>query len=645
MTSPQEPRPAYHLGHWQPPSKSLTGGCLLLAGIGVLLYMAGRFKHPNVMEGSSVLWLIGAAMFVTGCALLQKPPRPAVDPVPPPPLPPLASAEAPPVPEVDATPVTPTGGEGLDRVRQLLAGGKFPFELIEEETVYEGGNHLVKYALHALSPGYLSDRRNSTMACDRLQRAVAGDWIVQPFAEIDKVVVKRKTPFPPFVTPPIPARIVASPQEAADRYAQFSVGIGVDELGNELRYRFESHPHWLVIGGTGSGKSVFIRSIIEEIRAAGVPVFIGDGKRSDYTSLLGAPNVPMISMTPAEHVRLVLAVAQEIDRRRVIAAKRKLSGHPNPYEFEPWVMILDELARMRVEVQDTYDGRTGNDSGFLKALEFLFKVGREFKVHVILSTQDLYAKTIPRDILSNCKLVITLGPPADMTLKHAFTDEMGPKARRIGELISAETPGRGLVAVDADGTVQEFQSYFGYSPGLNIDDPKYPDAIRPRWRDYRAQVSDAIPKLYSRQWFAVQTPDDLDLSIPELGEIEMVNLDLINGQPDPQMFCYDKLRDEYNGLSKATARPGELLHIDLTAEPPGPSASAGAPVAEADIEPVPAVTEPDATGPEAVDVPSGPAPRSRKPLREYPALSDKVQSIAAESLNYERGWAGDPEGW
>ncbi len=80
--------------------------------------------------------------------------------------------------------------------------------------------------------------------------------------------------------------------------------------------------------------------------------------------------------------------------------------------FPAWTIILDEFATMRNEVAGLYEEHPGKDNAFVDDLRAMFKVGREFRMHMMLSTQDLYAKTIPRDILGQCKLIITLGPPA-----------------------------------------------------------------------------------------------------------------------------------------------------------------------------------------------------------------------------------------
>lgn len=655
--TPDAGQPDYRNSRWALPNRSLTGGCMLVLGLGTVLYMVGRFGNPHRVEMASVLWVIGLAAVICGAVMVRERPRAngagAVAVSPPSPVPVVPE----PVADVVSAPV---GGEGISRVRELIATGKFPFELIEPEIVHDDTGKLVKYALKALVAGSLSDRRQRTLVIQKLQEAVPGDWLVDPQPVADKVVVTLKQPFPSAVPPPLPMRMVTSPQEASDRYDKLSLAIGVDELGEELRYRFVTHHHWLVIGGTGSGKSVFVRALIEELRANGVPLFIGDGKGSDYAALAGAVNVPMISSTPVEHVRLVHAVTEELDRRRKTAAERKLSGHPNPFEFVPWVVILDEFARMRAEVRDKFEEHPGKDDKFIADLEYLFKVAREFRIHIIISTQDLYAKTVPRDILGNCKLVITLGSPSPMTLKHAFTLEMAPKAQQIGDLISADTPGRGLVAIPDDAKVQEFQSYWGYSPGVDIDAAKVPDPqIRVAWRQYKEQVSDVVPKMYGRQWFRVEEPEELAGPMSEIFALDVVNLDTITGEPDPAMYCYDKARDEYNGLDHGNARPGGLLFIDPnatvtpdrrgtdTAPPPPTAVDIAPPLANL----IPALNSKPDTGEDLdIDEPDDDpdenaqtrntesiiARWTQDPEDALPPLSDKVRSIASENLSENR---------
>lgn len=557
MTHPEGPQPRHAQSYWATPSRSLTGGCLLIAGLGLLMYLAGRFGHPHYVELASLLWIPAIIATSLGAGwVFQRPHTAAASRAAEP------SAAVPPAepPPPQGSPVVLGGGD-IDRIRQLLSG-KFPFELLESAVHYDDATgRLMSYALRATIPGYLADRRNATMVSQRLQGAVAGDWLVDVDSARDQVSVTRKKPFPPWVPPPMPEVIVDSPEEAIRRYDKFSIGIGVDELGQHLDYRLKVYHHWLIIGGTGSGKSVFVRGIIEQLRAGGVPILAGDGKGTDYTSLNGEAQMVMISSGPAEHPRLVHAAVQELSRRRQIAQERKSAGHPDPMGFPAWVIILDEFATMRNEVAGLYEEHPSKDNPFVEDLRVMFKVGREFRMHMMLSTQDLYARTIPRDILGQCKLVITLGPPSEMTLKQAFTQEMEPKARQVGELISPESQGRGLVAVPETATVKEFQSYWSYTPGADIDDPKVPEGIRGPWRSFRDSISHKIPKLYSRQWFQVEDPEFAALPMGELHALEMVNLDLEDGTPDPQMYQYDKSRDDYNGHLRGSNNAGALREL------------------------------------------------------------------------------------
>ncbi len=78
-----QPNPAHT--YWSLPSRSLTGGCLLIFGIGVLLYEWGRLGHPAVWEPASLLWPIGIGSIGLGMLWLpQKPPIRELTPRPPP---------------------------------------------------------------------------------------------------------------------------------------------------------------------------------------------------------------------------------------------------------------------------------------------------------------------------------------------------------------------------------------------------------------------------------------------------------------------------------------------------------------------------------------------------------------------------------
>ncbi|WP_133055972.1 MULTISPECIES: type IV secretory system conjugative DNA transfer family protein [Mycolicibacter] len=544
--------------YWQMPSRSMTGGCLLLIGFGLLLYLWGRLGHPEIWDSASVLWLAGVPAFAAGLALLlEKPPTVAAPPTTTPaPLPPLPAAAMP-----TATPTT-LGNRDLDRIVQVVTSHNLPLRLQEGSVTFDEDRTLQGFKLVAEKPGYFGDKRQATILINKLE-TIDGDWDFDVDPKRDTVTATRKTSFPKFIAPPEPQTIAASAADAIAGYHKFKFRLGVNELNEPLEYSPAEYPHWMAIGGTGAGKSVFVRSVLEPYRAAGWGIFICDGKKTDYASLGSIANVVMISADTAEHVRLMHAIVEEINRRAVIAQKRKIAGHPEPFAFVPWLVILDEFASVRRDIEGLYAGNPDRDSEYIADFLYVLRKGREFRVHVAILTQDLYSKTIPGDARGNIKLIISLGPPEKMTLDKAFPRELQDRARRLGQRISAA--GRGLVADPEAATVVEFQGYYGYTPGMNVNDPKAPASLRESWTSYRDNVSNRIRPLYSRQWFAVKEPEDLDKPICELNSLKMINLDNRDGTPNPQMFQYDKTHDSYNGLCDSADYEGALLELDPNA--------------------------------------------------------------------------------
>lgn len=188
MSTPTTPGPQPNPGdaYWRPPSRSLTGGCLLLFGVGLLMYLWGRLGHPHVLEFASLLWPVGVIAFSVGAALVFQKPRAVND---------SAAAEV--VIQAVPAPSPPTnlhrGGRAIDRVRRLCAAPKFPFELIETRSRFDDADRLMHYELHCTDSFHLGDTRNVTILTQRLKRSVPGEWDVKVEPEQDLVVVDAAT--------------------------------------------------------------------------------------------------------------------------------------------------------------------------------------------------------------------------------------------------------------------------------------------------------------------------------------------------------------------------------------------------------------------------------------------------------------------
>lgn len=186
---PQHSKKGAAESHWIFPSRSLNGGCLLLAGAGLLLFLFGRLAHPNTLEWASLLWPVGIGLFSIGLGWVTQRPQPEQDHL----------AVLAPVGEPQHAPASTgagplTGGRAIDRVRRLCATPKFPFELIESHSRFDDADRLIHYELVCTDSFYLGDTRNVTLLTQRLQRSVPGDWEVNVVPEQDLVLIDEANP-------------------------------------------------------------------------------------------------------------------------------------------------------------------------------------------------------------------------------------------------------------------------------------------------------------------------------------------------------------------------------------------------------------------------------------------------------------------
>ncbi|MFZ2172905.1 MAG: FtsK/SpoIIIE domain-containing protein [Rhodococcus sp. (in: high G+C Gram-positive bacteria)] len=415
----------------------------------------------------------------------------------------------------------------------------------------EAGEY-IQFGIRATKPGLFADERRRSTIYTRLTNSVGGHWDYVADPKTDTLTFTRKAGFPTVVTPPIPTRIPQSADEARLMYPQFRMRLGVTASGDTLEIDLAKLPHALFIGGTGSGKSVFARAVIESFRAAGWMLFLGDGKGTDYEGLHRQPGIVAISQRTADHIRLVRMVADELRGRQADAQKRKRAGDSDPFQRPPLLLLLDEYATMLANIK----GQFGADE-FEEDLLFITRVGREFKVHLILSTQEAYRDTLPGQLLGNMSLRVSLGPPADKTIKEAFPEKLRRDAERIGGTISKNDRGRGLALMtDEEGNNQavEFQSFFGYSPGESKPPPNA--EIASAWARYKAEASDRIRPLYPRLWFAVDGPE-YGQDLETLYALPVVVLSGRNGETRAEASIYDPLSDDYLGGISAT---GSVFH-------------------------------------------------------------------------------------
>lgn len=498
------------------------------------------------------------------------------------PMPDAASGAPMAAPFADAYPTEDLPSDPfIARLQEVSEGQNI---MITHPLTQDESGQYTSFRVRATKPGLFADERTRNKIYTRLTKAVDGYWNLTADTKADTLTFTRKAGFPSVVTPPVPTKIPQSPFEARDLYPDFRMRLGVTSDGTILEIDLAKLPHALFIGGTGSGKSVFARAVIEHFRTGGWMLFLGDGKGTDYEGLHRQPGIVAISQTTADHVRMVRMVADELKGRQADAIKRKrkiakllqeADGDPikiaaidlDPFQRPPLLLLLDEYATMLAHINTKYGRET-----FEQDLLFITRVGREFKVHLILSTQEAYRTTIPGTLLGNLSLRVSLGPPEDKTITEVFPLALQRDATRIGGTIKKSDRGRGLALMsdeEGNNSAIEFQSFYAYSPGESKP-PANPE-VAAEWARYKSMASDRMRPLYPRLWFKVDGPDYGEV-LEDLYALEVVQLSGRNGMTEPDKLIYDPLSDDYLG---GTSVSGSVIYsLDELSDPATMSAEA-----------------------------------------------------------------------
>ncbi len=165
------------------------------------------------------------------------------------------------------------------------------------------------------------------------------------------------------------------------------VGLGKDISGNVIIADLGKMPHLLVAGSTGSGKSVFINTIIASLLYKATPdevkLILVDPKVVELTNYNGIPHLLTPVVTNAKQAASALHWAVvEMEKRYILFAKaqvREINKYNETMEEKlPFiVIIIDELSDlMMVAAVDVED-----------AILRLAQKARAAGIHLILATQ------------------------------------------------------------------------------------------------------------------------------------------------------------------------------------------------------------------------------------------------------------------
>lgn len=353
-------------------------------------------------------------------------------------------------------------------------------------------------------------------------------------------------------TNPMSPSLFARPRTMPERHVSaesFVLPLGVRADGSPILVDQAEVPHMAVFGGTGSGKTVLLTSLIDGAIVQGAEVILIDGKAGkDLRRLAFSGRNGIVAYAAGSEAVLHRAVkyaADEFARRKVMQERLQRQGE----EYRPPVLLVvfDEYGSWIHDLVSAKGERAAAALETITRMEFLAAQARELKIFLLLSGQHSYVSAMTGTLRDNIKTLVVVGPPSKQHLEALFEGPKREEAKQLGAQISPRDKGRGIVADSSgDGVVKisMFQGFFN-PPGPAADAMTAAVAAAPRLRRFAFRFPIGTEVGADGTWQS-WTP----VSEPSSDTLPVILLDGSDRLPLPGAAMFDPTSREYNPGTK-----------------------------------------------------------------------------------------------
>jgi len=335
------------------------------------------------------------------------------------------------------------------------------------------------------------------------------------FRQRVQTVLDAKAPSPTgywtLVWDPAANKVTISPAQPLPRTAPYPltppedpllIPVGIGEGSKTAVWNPIRHPHMLVVGPTGTGKTIFLNGLVTGCLSRGWKVLLADPKELSFRGFdpvslhhIGRPVWPGIDCvgTTESGMEQVIEDAYVEMRRRYEAVK---TFSVREQDLQPLLLFVDEAGELverlteyhtgeekyrdllaaavaRGEDPDSVAKPKGTRNPMLRKIWSILRLGRQCRVFVIIATQRPDVSFIPGEARSNLIARVGLGKLDGAALEMVF----GTRAiqQRVFEVSVDPATGQrrrdrveGRATVDLGSGPQTIQGYWVPDPAKAI---------------------------------------------------------------------------------------------------------------------------------------------------------------------------------
>lgn len=191
---------------------------------------------------------------------------------------------------------------------------------------------------------------------------------------------------------------------------------------------------------SGGGKSYLINQFLIYFKKQGCELIVIDGKKDLPSRFARENNVKLItSRANKSDDNILIEVCDELSRLNDLITERQnllFENKVTENQLKPVVLVFDEIGAL------TSLASKNVKENFFKLLTRVATLGRQSKVHLLISSQRLDSNTIPTIVKEQCNILIQLGSLTSNQMQYLFPDyehftmlvpfdEIGNKGRGI----------------------------------------------------------------------------------------------------------------------------------------------------------------------------------------------------------------------